>query len=61
MSQQHLADVCDVDRSFVYRLENGLLQPTLSTLFALAAAFEMSPSDLVRLIEKGIGKKEGRS
>ncbi|PBQ33899.1 transcriptional regulator [Sphingobacteriaceae bacterium] len=51
-SQEHLAELSGLDRTYVSLLERGLRQPTLSTLFSLANALEVAPSKIVQLIEK---------
>jgi transcriptional regulator with XRE-family HTH domain len=51
LSQEKLALEADVDRTFVSLLERGERQPTLSTLWRLAGALGVAPSELVRLVE----------
>ena len=48
-TQEQLAFEAGVDRTFVGLLESGRRQPSLSVLFALATALEMSPEHLVKL------------
>ena len=52
LSQEKLALEADVDRTFVSLLERGGRQPTLATLWRLAAALSVSPSELIRSVEK---------
>ena len=47
LSQEKLANKADISISQVSRLERGLLNPTLSTIYALAAALQVAPLDLV--------------
>ena len=47
-SQEHLAMICDLDRTFVSLLERGRRQPSLSTILNLAAALKTAPEDLIR-------------
>lgn len=47
MTQETLAEIADVDRTYPSLLERGLRQPTLAYLFALADALEISAADLV--------------
>lgn len=47
MSQEALALKADVDRTFVSQIERGIRQPTLTTLFKLAKALEVQPSQLI--------------
>ncbi|HZY82366.1 MAG TPA: helix-turn-helix transcriptional regulator [Cyclobacteriaceae bacterium] len=51
-TQQEVADNCDFERVFISRLERGLVQPSLITLFKLAEFFEMPPEDMVRLVSE---------
>jgi transcriptional regulator with XRE-family HTH domain len=47
LSQEALAGIAEVDRTYVSLLERGLRQPTLHTLFNLARALSVSPSTMV--------------
>lgn len=58
LSQEKLALEAEVDRTFVSLLERGVRQPTLATLWRLAGALGVEPSDLVAAVE--IGHKAGR-
>jgi DNA-binding XRE family transcriptional regulator len=61
VSQQSVADNCDLERGFISRLERGLVQPTLTTIFKLAEFFEMPPEDLVKLVtERARNRKAAR-
>ena len=48
-TQEQLAFEAGIDRTFVGLLESGRRQPSLSVVFALAAALGNSPEDIVRL------------
>lgn len=52
ISQEALALSADVDRTFVSQMERGIRQPTLTTLFKLAGALDVSASALVTRTEK---------
>jgi transcriptional regulator with XRE-family HTH domain len=52
LSQEKLALEADVDRTFVSLLERGGRQPTLSTLWRLAGALGVAPSELISSVEK---------
>lgn len=43
MTQERLAEISGLDRTFVSLLELGDRSPTLNTVFALAQALEVSP------------------
>lgn len=47
LSQELLANKADVSISQISRIERGLLNPTLSTVYALAEAIEIKPELLV--------------
>lgn len=47
LTQQDLADISQIDRKTVNRIENSSYSITLTTLFALAEALEVNPSDLI--------------
>ena len=51
LSQEETAYRAKLDRTFISMLERDIKQPTLTTIFSLAKAFEMKPSELVREIE----------
>jgi len=57
-SQEALALEAGVDRNFVSLLERGLNQPSLSTVFKLANALNIKPSDLVMELEKRMTPKK---
>ncbi len=51
ISQEKLADFCNLDRTYISLLERGLRQPTILTIFKIAEALQISPSDLIKKIE----------
>lgn len=51
ISQEKLAEYCGLDKTFISLLERGLRQPTITTIFKIAKALDISPSDLIRRIE----------
>ncbi len=52
LSQEGLALSAGVDRTFVSQMERGIRQPTLTTLWKLASALELSPATLVARVER---------
>lgn len=48
MTQQQLADLCGVHRSFVISIEKGRQNLSLSSLLRIATALGVLPSDLMR-------------
>ena len=51
ISQEKLADVSKLDRSFISLIECGHKQPSLITIFQIAKAFDISASKLMSLVE----------
>lgn len=54
LSQEKLALEAEVDRTFVSLLERGGRQPTLTTLWRLAAALGVTPRELVAGVERAL-------
>ena len=52
LTQEALAQVSNVDRTYVGLLENGRRQPSLSTIFSLATGLETTAEALVRRTRK---------
>jgi transcriptional regulator with XRE-family HTH domain len=51
ISQEKLAEISNLDRSFISLLECGHKQPSLITVFQLAKAFNFSASKILQLVE----------
>jgi transcriptional regulator with XRE-family HTH domain len=58
LSQERLALEADVRRTYVSLIELGQNQPTITTLFKLAAALKRKPSDLIRETEEEAAKSQ---
>ena len=56
ISQEKLADLSKLDRSFISLLECGHKQPSLITIFQIAKAFNISASKILSLAEEKIKK-----
>ena len=54
ISQEKLAELCDLDRTYISLLERGLRQPTITTIFKLARALDISPSSIIGLVENRV-------
>lgn len=52
MSQELLSGLAGLDRTHYSKLERGLRSPTIDTLFKIARALEVPPSEIVNEIEK---------
>jgi len=46
-SQQELADLANISRSQILRIEQGQLNTSISTLYRLALAFEITPAEML--------------
>jgi transcriptional regulator with XRE-family HTH domain len=51
ITQEQLSLDSTLGRTYISDLENGKYQPTLTSLFDIARALKMKPSDLVHLVE----------
>lgn len=56
MSQEGLALESTVQRQFISLIERGENQPTISTIFRLASALQIRPSELMALTEAEMEK-----
>jgi len=61
ISQEKLAELSNLDRSFISLLECGHKQPSLITIFQLAKAFNLSASKIMSITEEKIGRRRGGS
>jgi transcriptional regulator with XRE-family HTH domain len=53
ISQEKLALISDMDRTFISLLERGLRQPSLKSILRLSESLNIRPGDLVeRVVEK---------
>ena len=51
ISQESLALQSGLDRTFISLLERDLRQPTLSSIFQIAKALGIAPSELIKMVE----------
>ena len=56
MSQEVLSGLAGLDRTHYSKIERGLRSPTLDTLFKIAQALDIPPSDIVQQIEQQISE-----
>jgi transcriptional regulator with XRE-family HTH domain len=52
ISQEKLAEYCDLDRTYISLLERGLRQPTITTIFKLAKALNVTPSSMIERVDR---------
>lgn len=57
-SQEVLSGLAAMARSHLGMMETGDMLPTLPTLWRIAEAFDMRPSELVALIEEEMEKED---
>lgn len=55
ISQEELARLAGLDRTYVSSLERGLKSPTMRTLLRFAAVLNVPPSTIVRSMERKLG------
>lgn len=55
ISQELLAHICELDRTYISLLERGKRNPTITTIFKLAYGLKTTPSELISETEKLIG------
>lgn len=51
LTQEDVAGAADIDRPFVTLIESARKQPTISVLWRLAIAMQLTPSDLVARVD----------
>jgi transcriptional regulator with XRE-family HTH domain len=57
MSQEELAHISGYHRNYFGILERGEKSPSLRTLFNLAGALTISPSEILRRVERSLKRK----
>lgn len=51
LSQEALALEADLQRNYISLIERGINQPTITTIFKLAAALEARPSEIIARVD----------
>lgn len=51
LSQEELAHLSDLDRTYISMLERGKRQPSLKTIFMLASTLDILPSEIMIKVE----------
>ena len=49
ISQEHLAELADIDRTYPSLLERGMRQPAIGRVIAIAGALRIEPGKLVTM------------
>jgi transcriptional regulator with XRE-family HTH domain len=52
LSQQELADYCELERVYISKLERAMSMPSIETIFKIASVVGMKPHELVERLEK---------
>lgn len=61
MSQEDLAQECDVDRSYISMIEVGRNEPSVTKIFDLCKGLKIKPSDFFKMIEGEYDGKQNKS
>ncbi|MEK3913070.1 helix-turn-helix domain-containing protein [Paenibacillus sp. FSL H7-0331] len=61
LSQEELAFLSNLDRTYISLLERAKRRPTINTIFALAKPLDITPSEMVKMIELDLASEIGRS
>lgn len=61
LSQEAVSFACGRHRTYVSLLERGRSSPSLDTLWAIAQALSVDPSELLRGVERRLAEPRGRS
>lgn len=54
LSQEDLAELANLDRTYISQIERGLKSPSIKSLIALAQALQVNAHLLIAEIEKGL-------
>jgi transcriptional regulator with XRE-family HTH domain len=54
ISQEKLADLANIHRTYISQIERNLKSPTLEVVFGICRALSIKPSDFIKDIEDGI-------
>lgn len=58
INQEKLAADSGLDRSYISQLEHGRKKPSLSTVFQLAKALDISPAKMISSVEKIVSSRK---
>jgi transcriptional regulator with XRE-family HTH domain len=59
LSQEALSFLCERHRTYVSLIERGRNSPSITTLWMLAGALEVSASEIIRRVERELRKRNG--
>ena len=52
VSQEALGDLCELDRTYISGIERGVRNPTVLSIWRIAAALQVRPSELFQDAER---------
>jgi len=52
LTQEDVAGAAEIDRPFITLIESAVKQPTISVLWRLAAAVELTPAEFIARVDK---------
>jgi transcriptional regulator with XRE-family HTH domain len=67
LTQEDVAGVAEIDRPFITLIESATKQPTISVLWRLAAAVELTPAEFISRVDqryqdiRAIGASPGKA
>jgi len=57
LSQEELAELTDLHRTYISLLERGLNSPSLGTLFRLSQALGVTLTEMIAAVERALGTR----
>ncbi|MDR0784372.1 MAG: helix-turn-helix transcriptional regulator, partial [Treponema sp.] len=54
LSQEKLAELANIHRTYISQIERGLKSPTLEVVFSICNALSTRPSEFIKGIEDGL-------
>jgi len=57
MTQERLAELAEVDRTYVYRIEYGLREPSFSVFLKLIEGLKVSADEFIILYKREVKKR----
>ncbi|WP_448028235.1 helix-turn-helix domain-containing protein [Brevibacillus borstelensis] len=57
LSQEELADMSEIHRTYISQIERGLKGVTIKVLFSIAASLKTTPSEILKEVEEQYEKE----
>lgn len=58
ISQESLALICGLDRTYISGIERGARNPSLTNIFKIAAAFDIGPAEIFARAQESIERDD---